>query len=561
MKTVQLDKDVTVSGVRCTNRKTLCCDMSNLSTSKRKSASKVRTGCIVCKARHIRCDESKPQCGPCQKGSRQCQYSVGPVRPYPQQLKIVMWQPNELTLRRLTPDPSRTCDESRGFEFFRIKVAVNLSGFFDSSFWTGDVLQAAQREPSIHHAVVALASLSETILQAKRGRQHDNDRQNAREHTPKTFAIRQHTKAISTLNQRMQNSKELSAVVVLMTCMLLICFDIFQNNHESMIRQMSSGIYIFFDYFAKRRGDSQLASSWSIDNSCKLSQQLQQIFGRLMLQTILFIDMKPGEWQFLSPAFTPAIPPIPRAFRSIREARTCLESCQCSLYHGILTAHLCKLETQRISEPPDIYGPDTNDSFLHQWALSFEAFMVDHKKNLSPRQQIGAILLEIEHLTASILVSAGISSPETIFDAFEDDFGRIVALASRVASTTKSWSSQDADALLPAFDTDILPPLYVVASRCRHPLIRRQALDLLRQGPRQEGYWHRGILSSIAERIMNLEERDCAGAKSSADIPGSARISVLNTTVKPAELVLLLHCCQQQPGKSRTPLIDEIINF
>ena len=56
---------------------------------------------------------------------------------------------------------------------------------------------------------------------------------------------------------------------------------------------------------------------------------------------------------------------------------------------------------------------------------------------------------------------------------------------------------------------------------------------------------------------MNLEERHHEEAKSSADIPESARISVLNTTVNSAELVLVLHCCQQQPGEIENPLFFE----
>lgn len=473
-----------------------------------------------------------------------------------------MWQPNGLAVRRLTPYPSHTSKESRALEFFRTKVAVTLAGVFESSFWTRDILQAAQREPSIYHAVVALASLSETMLQTKHGRQHKNENQNARERAPDTFAVHQYSKAISTLNQRMQDSKKSSAEVVLTACVLFICFGMFQNDSVSVYQQMSSGMCVFVDCLAKRQGDSQLESSWSIDNSSKLAQQLQQIFGGLMLQTILFINMEPGKWQFLAQTFTPAMPPIPQAFRSIEEARTCLESCQCSLYHGMLTAKYRELETQQTPKSPNINGPDQKNGFLQQWAMSFEAFMTDHKKTFSPKQQLRAVVLEIQHLMASILVSAGVFSPETIFDAFEDDFRRIVALASRVVFTTESRSSQDADAPLPAFDTGIMPPLYFVASRCRHPLIRRQALDLLRRSPSQQGIWHRGILANIAECIMNLEERDCAGAKSSADIPNFARIIVLNVIAKPADFVLLLHLYQHQPGESGTPLyIDEIINY
>ncbi|KAE8411018.1 hypothetical protein BDV36DRAFT_289083 [Aspergillus pseudocaelatus] len=32
------------------------------------------TGCLICKRRHVKCDEAHPQCGPCAKGQRPCVY-------------------------------------------------------------------------------------------------------------------------------------------------------------------------------------------------------------------------------------------------------------------------------------------------------------------------------------------------------------------------------------------------------------------------------------------------------------------------------------------------------
>ncbi|KAE8131633.1 hypothetical protein BDV38DRAFT_290004 [Aspergillus pseudotamarii] len=33
------------------------------------------TGCLICKHRHVKCDEAHPQCGPCAKGQRPCVYA------------------------------------------------------------------------------------------------------------------------------------------------------------------------------------------------------------------------------------------------------------------------------------------------------------------------------------------------------------------------------------------------------------------------------------------------------------------------------------------------------
>lgn len=171
-----------------------------------------------------------------------------------------MWQPHGLAVRRLSPTPSQTGKEGRSFDFFRTAVAVKLGGFFDSRFWTQDVLQAAQDEPSIRHAVVALASLGETMLRMDHERERDgscNEDESRRSlsrspsPSPGTFAIQQHAKAVATLQKTIQDGKKSSPEIVLMTCALFICFEMLQNNYEAALRQMSSGVFGFCDWNSK----------------------------------------------------------------------------------------------------------------------------------------------------------------------------------------------------------------------------------------------------------------------------------------------------------------------
>lgn len=82
--------------------------MAKLNTPKRNSASKVRTGCVTCKARHIKCNEKKPRCSPCEKSSRQCEYSTEPVNQYSQQLKFVYWQQSKCCTSSSKEPPAST---------------------------------------------------------------------------------------------------------------------------------------------------------------------------------------------------------------------------------------------------------------------------------------------------------------------------------------------------------------------------------------------------------------------------------------------------------------------
>ncbi|KAJ5351031.1 hypothetical protein N7452_000005 [Penicillium brevicompactum] len=53
--------------------------MTGPTRQKRKSRSRglrATTGCLICKRRHVKCDEAQPQCGPCVKGNRPCVYGA-----------------------------------------------------------------------------------------------------------------------------------------------------------------------------------------------------------------------------------------------------------------------------------------------------------------------------------------------------------------------------------------------------------------------------------------------------------------------------------------------------
>ncbi|KAK9483571.1 fungal-specific transcription factor domain-containing protein [Lipomyces starkeyi] len=52
---------------------------------KRKSRGRglrVRTGCVICRQRHLKCDELRPSCGQCSRGGRICTYSSASVTPH-----------------------------------------------------------------------------------------------------------------------------------------------------------------------------------------------------------------------------------------------------------------------------------------------------------------------------------------------------------------------------------------------------------------------------------------------------------------------------------------------
>ncbi len=71
---------------------------------------------------------------------------------------------------------------------------------------------------------------------------------------------------------------------------------------------------------------------------------------------------------------------------------------------------------------------------------------------------------------------------------------------------------------------DLVLPLFLISTKCRHSAIRRRALRMLKSCSRREGIWDSYLCSRMAERMIELEERSSEGGF----IPESARICELD---------------------------------
>ena len=93
--------------------------------------------------------------------------------------------------------------------------------------------------------------------------------------------------------------------------------------------------------------------------------------------------------------------------------------------------------------------------------------------------------------------------PETRWDPFLPHYERIIALAHELGYSTRSPF-----AFHLSLEPGVVMPLFLVVTRCRHPVTRRHALTLLRRLNRQEGIWNSGVAAAVAEQVVLLEEKD-----------------------------------------------------
>ena len=111
-------------------------------------------------------------------------------------------------------------EERRCLDFFVNRTAIQLSGFWGSSFWDRLIIRATHHEPAIKYAVLALGSLHErfeagdrSVLNPVWGEMEGG------------FALKKYNQAIQQLIKP-TNKGQRAVDVCLIACMLFACFEV-----------------------------------------------------------------------------------------------------------------------------------------------------------------------------------------------------------------------------------------------------------------------------------------------------------------------------------------------
>jgi len=452
--------------------------------------------------------------------------------------------------------------EGQYFQVFQKRTASELSGFFDSEFWTRSVLQESHSEASIRHAVVALGALYKTLEKASEsppGSPDTNSSNSATSHY--NFALQQYGKALTRLRESLENLETRSQRTILISIVLFTCFQSFTGDHKAAIAQIQPGLGLL----EERRQESRQPLVRRKDD---VEDELVQMFTRLAIQAKSYdmafhfphpyvIRLSPQRQDPSSPT-SPSSPSdaastasldahIPITFTTSQEARQALDS-------------ICE-RIIRFNELLSSYHPGPNNILpksvqssghgfkmqLGQWSAAFKPLLEARRRpGVTNTERAGLDVLKMIHLMTTILFFMGFSTTEMDFDNFLEQCKEIVELAKEVVVDEELFLAQERcgnltscrhrangnsthhqfpglashqpgayheDGYLhikPSFalDLGIVPPLFVVATKCRDRKLRREAIRLLLSSPRREGMWDSILSGRVAQWIMEIEEED-----------------------------------------------------
>ncbi|PTD02211.1 hypothetical protein FCULG_00012166 [Fusarium culmorum] len=435
--------------------------------SGRKGSKKVRTGCITCKIRKVKCDEAKPYCLRCIKTGRQCDG----YRPSPNS------SPEPMAL-----SPSQGFDSPQqvhAFDHYRLRTAKVLSGAIDASFWGGVVLKMSTSEPAVRHAILAISSLHEAVETRSRTNREVDTR----------FAFREYGNAITSLRNWGQRNDP--SLVPLLVCVLFICVEFLIDRDTAAQMHICQGRQILSTLNHGRSPSMEM-----------IKHVLVPIYARLSLSSFLF-----GSRPAPIPTHLRSWTDMPVMFSSLEEARYALYLMLDDTLQFTFAARHIIFDPN--TDPQEIVRFQHEQqrllSQLNRWHAAFT--VITSMTPQSPALENTLNVIRIYHQSTLIYISIALDTGEMRFDNYTSNFATIISLASTILSSTPANSKPEPF----SFETEIIPPVYWTAIKCRHPLLRRAALKLLTREQmrnRRENLWHAREASVIAARSIEIEECD-----------------------------------------------------
>ncbi|RAL63881.1 hypothetical protein DID88_003524 [Monilinia fructigena] len=480
--------------------------MSSSIIRPRYGGSKVRSGCVTCKARRVKCDEGRPTCQRCFKAKRTCEgyappptasTSGGGLR------KFIVYLASA-PVDAISLLPGITTRQQRSFDFFRLRTAAELAGPFGTDLWSTVLLRTAHDEPCIFNAVVALGALHENYGYLRDAHQTYSD-----------YALTHYQKAIQRITTLNNTDLTLHTDIVLMMCIVFSAFDSLRGQYKASLMHIASGIKILVETEKRLGGlkDGSLQKDVFLPIFVRMENQITDT-GQTsaMVNTTRLIQ--------------PPILSIPRAFESVEEAQITFDSSLSYVWNMMartkkhrttpppqlenyeyegLAKWLDPLDPvhQKVDyftcQTPSIHGKSMPKRFL-SWCAAFDASQF-------PPSHPAVQILQTNRAMLSILFGVDTTKGEMVWDSSLPQFQSLLDYVEScpLSGCRNSPGQKDAPPTF-HYHLGLLTPLYFVSTRCRDPLTRRRAIRLIESCNRKEGIWDTIVCTRISKQVMDVEE-------------------------------------------------------
>ncbi|KAK1854601.1 hypothetical protein CCHR01_02765 [Colletotrichum chrysophilum] len=537
---------------------------------KRASKPKVRSGCITCKIRRVKCDEGKPTCTRCAKADIKCDGYVKDAaeqkRAAERDAVIRAAQRNKVLLPRPAADSSSasvtpgavlvranpgvvqidTADVSY-YDLFRHQLVRDLAGSTHSDFWSRIVMAESARDPCVKESVLAIGAIAQTLFfRTARGNTLGSTQPPGMkpwggggggaemlqagaagflDHHHKA-ALQHHLRAVSVYRQRIQmGTAGLSPRSVIIMTLLLIAFEFIQGNMKSVDSLMGTGMRLIEDAstLMKRRSasrDSEEPAAQVRVAAPPREDEMDDIEHLLPCLSLMsgFTHFFNSHRATISRMNSTPAPELPQPGVTPVAKMQVLWG---KFFTRAVAYTMRWMHTQMKHLPPPADAARERGqflSYLRLWQAILETYLAD--PGLEAQTGRALEMIRIHRLIMYVLVSASLDSSDMAFDAHEEDFREMLRLTLRFMRADTPEEQFPLSRIAFTFAEGLTTPLTTIIAKCRNHDLRMQAAGLMRALSWRDGAWDGKALAVGKLGVVMLEER---GMDMEGRIPAAAR--------------------------------------
>ena len=300
------------------------------------------------------------------------------------------------------------------------------------------------------------------------------------------YAEKQHHKALTEARSLIASSSPQDVDRILIACIIFIIFEGVRGDYQAAAMHMDSGRAIVAQNVAHFKHSSRRKDLIEIEHA----------LARIDLPAICFSDRSSPYRYDLSDFYRTNPSLSPDQFQDINEA----QASYIDLVRWLLImGNHIDLE-QRTGDIQSMakYQAEKNRcaALLEKWHRHFE----DAIKRSDSAASLQILCLRMWYASTRVLIKAESYGPEKRYDSVIPEFQELVRYGDQVAKALADPNL----ARTFSFDLGYMIPLFLAATRCRDPFLRRRAITALHAHPRQEGIWESVAAAAVAARWVSV---------------------------------------------------------
>ncbi|KAE9368247.1 hypothetical protein N431DRAFT_414539 [Stipitochalara longipes BDJ] len=369
----------------------------------RASKPKVKSGCHTCKARRVKCDETKPNCLRCSNFGRKCagyasKEDTPPKETIPTTKRRLL---SKAAAAEHTPEPSPSLDarfallssnlsathfnasippgitfedeaELQYLYHFRDVTSIELAGGFSPTMWNTVILQACD-SPEIRRLTIATAAMSMASMP------QSGMHWNTTSEYHRQYALQKYGEALQAIQQKITLSCSDSVKTAMISALLIFCFESFQGDVTPTMMHIQSALEVIVKKLSSEPHSYQFPFGFLISQgNDPVNNELIMAFMRIDRPSLSLLCRQKGEsprpaGRIFSLIFPQEPSEIPNTFSAIEEARIYLDDIRWRMFPNAEAPE--SMSTLWQNDKGEDLSPDIGAVPWHvqQWYQSYES--------------------------------------------------------------------------------------------------------------------------------------------------------------------------------------------